>query len=267
MEKQQYGIPFAPGKSEVVESVIVNVSTAFFRDKIKIGTDAGHITVINMQTEDVGHTLEKYNGRLLCITRRGIAAMFEHDCNDALQFAITLCQDAALRERRELFKGIGIGIGYGSLCLGTVGYKDLCMPLMMSETMDTVTALSENAQKYNSRILVTGDAMARLSGSKQFNSRRLGMIYHKSADISEEIYDVYDGDLADTKYSKMRSRLFFETGVKLFLKGAYLEARTYFIEILKADRNDAAAKQYVFKCDNCMADETDDNEKKYLEIW
>ena len=142
------------------------------------------------------------------------------------------------------------------------------MPLLISETIDTTVDLSTNAHKYNSRILITSDVASRLTGVRNnYNNRRLGKIYHSSTETSEEIYDVYDGDPADTKYSKMRSRLFFETGVDLFLKGSYLEARSYFIEILKVDRNDSAAKHYVFKCDNCIAGACSELEKQYIEIW
>lgn len=267
MDKTQKRTEFEPGTSENITAIVANVSTVFFRDKVMINKDTGLISVINMQTEDVGNTLEKHNGKLLCVTRNGITAMFEHDCDDALQFAVTLCQEAELEERRELFRGLSIGIDYGSLCIGTVGHNGFNMPLVMSETMDTASFLSENAHKYNSRILLTSDASSRLPDfQKRYNSRRLGKIYHPATNESEDIYDIYDGDLADNKYSKMRSRLFFETGVELFLKGNYLEARSYFIEILKVDRNDAAAKQYVFRCDNCIAGTADEYEKTYLEL-
>ena len=220
-----------------------------------------------MQTEDVGYTLGRHNGKLLCVTRTGISAMFGESCDDALQCAITICQEAELEERKKLFEGLSIGIDYGVVCVGTVGYSGLNMPLVMSETMDTSIFLSIAAQKYNSRILVTSDAAARLPDFlTKYNSRKLGLIYHPSYNTSENVYDVYDGDLAETKYSKMRSRLFFETGVDLFLKGSYLEARSYFIELLKYDRNDAAARQYVFRCDSCIAGTADEYEKQYLEL-
>ncbi|MBQ9483260.1 MAG: hypothetical protein IJU82_03635 [Ruminiclostridium sp.] len=256
-----------PGTSEKTDAIIMNISTVFFRDKVMINKDAGLISIINMQTEDVGNTLGKHNGKLVCVTRSGITAMFESGCDDALKCAITICQEAELEERKPLFKGLSIGIDYGTICVGVVGYNGFDMPLVMSETMDNAIFLSESALKYNSRILITSNASIRLADFQmRYNSRRLGKIYHAATGAEEDIYDVYDGDLADTKYSKMRSRLFFETGVDLFLKGKYLEARSYFIELLKFDRYDAAAKQYVFRCDSCLAGTSDEYEKQYLEL-
>lgn len=267
MDKKERARKTEAGMSEKTEAAIMNISTTFFRDKVMINKDEGLISVINMQTEDVGNTVERFNGKIVCVTRTGISAMFEKSCDDALKCAITICQDAGLEERKALFKEISIGIDYGTVCVGIVGYSGFDMPLVMSETMDTATFLSETASKYNSRILITSDAALRLNDfQSRYNSRRLGMIYHPHNDTAEDIFDVYDGDLSDTKYSKMRSRIFFENGVDLFLKGSYLEARSYFIELLKFDRNDAAAKQYVFRCDSCIAGTADENEKKYLEL-
>ncbi len=266
MEKMEQDKHLEPGMSEMTEAAIINISTVFFRDNVMINKDAGLVSVINMQVEDVGGVLEKHNGQLLCVTRAGISAMFRGDCEDAVKCAITICQEAELEERKKLFAGLSIGIDYGVVCVGAVGYNGFDMPLVMSETMDTAIFLSDAARRYNSRILVTSDIADRMLGfQKLYNSRRLGKMYHPASDTAEDIYDIYDGDLADTKYSKMRSRLFFETGVELFLKGNYLEARSYFIELLKFDRNDAAAKQYVFRCDSCLAGTADENEKKYIE--
>ena len=253
--------------AEKKESVVMNVTGTFFREKVSHNKDAGLIGVINMLTEDVGNALEKHGGKLLCITRTGISAMFGDNCDNALQCAVTICQESKLEERKSIFRGIGIGIDYGTICVGTVGYRNFEMPLVVSEIMDTAVKLSEAAESFNSRILATSSAAFLVKDfRKSYNSRRLGKILHPASEDPEDIYDIFDGDLAETKYSKMRSRLFFETGVDLFLKGSYLEARSYFIELLKFDRNDAAAKQYVFRCDRCLAGTADENEKKYLDL-
>ena len=268
MDNNQHSGLFEPGKTEIVEAAVVNISSSFFRDKVMVNKDAAHIHAIIMQAEDVVYALERFNGKLLNISKSGITVMFENSCNNALQFAITLCQDSELVERKELFRGLSIGVDYGTMCICNVLSRNLSMPLLMSETIDTTIILSENAEKYNSRILITSDYVSKMTGVRNnYNNRRLGRIYHALTGLTEDIYDVYDGDPADTKYSKMRSRLFFETGVDLFLKGSYLEARSYFIEILKVDRNDAAAKQYVFRCDKCLAGECSELEMKFIEVW
>ena len=257
----------ASSTAEKYDTVVMNITGLFFKERVLKNKDLGLIGVINMMTEDAVFTVEKHGGKLLCVTKTGISAMFGNDFDAALQCAITISQDSELEERKSLFQGLGIGIDYGMIYVGAVDYNGFHMPLIMSDIMDTAVFLSNTAQKYNSRILATSNASALLNDFQtRYNSRRLGKLYNTLADSSLDIFDVYDGDIADTKYSKMRSRLFFENGVDLFLKGSYLEARSYFIELLKYDRNDAAAKQYVFKCDSCLSGTADENEKKYLEL-
>ena len=45
----------------------------------------------------------------------------------------------------------------------------------------------------------------------------------------------------------------FEKGIKLFVQKNYAEARTYFIEVLKTNHYDAAAREYVLRCDQLSA--------------
>ena len=64
-----------------------------------------------------------------------------------------------------------------------------------------------------------------------------------------KVYDIYDGDAPEQKQGKRRTRLIFEQGVDRFVHGSYKEARIYFVEVLKADRYDLAARAYLYLCD------------------
>ena len=253
--------------SEEISSVVMNISNVVFQDDVSESGTTGKISKINMFTELVGNTVDSFGGKLLSITGSGISAMFGDDIDSALQCAVTVCQETESEDCRNIFGELRIGIDYGTICVGIVGYKNFSMPLVVSEKMDTAVFLSEIAQTYNSRILITGGAAAISKDfQSRYNVRRLGLLYSRANDLCEDFYDIFDGDKTDDKYNKMRSRLFFETGVDLFQKNSFLEARSYFIELLKFDRNDAAARQYVFRCDRCISNEASDDEKKYLEI-
>ena len=65
----------------------------------------------------------------------------------------------------------------------------------------------------------------------------------------ERIFDIFDGDTTDIRNRKRKTRMLFEKGVRLFMAREFAEARSYFIEVLKADRDDKAAREYVFLCD------------------
>jgi hypothetical protein len=59
----------------------------------------------------------------------------------------------------------------------------------------------------------------------------------------------------------------FEKGVELFAERKYDQARLHFVEVLKADRQDLAAKEYVYLCDKCANGEEGFAQRTYLEIW
>jgi len=62
-----------------------------------------------------------------------------------------------------------------------------------------------------------------------------------------------------------RSKLFFETGVKLFEEQKYDTARSYFIELIKSDRNDSASREYLYLCNSIINGESE--KVKNIEIW
>ena len=71
-------------------------------------------------------------------------------------------------------------------------------------------------------------------------------IYIKDTDRIQKVYDVFDGDEQEIRNHKRQTRMVFEKGVHLFSKQNYQEARQYFIEVLKTDHFDKAAKECIF---------------------
>ena len=65
----------------------------------------------------------------------------------------------------------------------------------------------------------------------------------------EKIYDVFDGDDNDMRNRKRQTRMVFESGIQLYTEQKFEEARQHFIEVLKSDRYDLAAKEYVYRCE------------------
>ena len=64
----------------------------------------------------------------------------------------------------------------------------------------------------------------------------------------EKIYDVYDGDNEEDRRRKDMTRQMFEKGVSLFCARKFYEARNAFVEVLKQFRRDAAAREYLYLC-------------------
>lgn len=215
----------------------------------------------------IGPACDERNGQLVSISDNGVTAVFAGSCEDALMSSITICQRIASNPNANFdFTAFAVGISYGAVYSNDVGYGSYRFPLTISECTKMAHELHSIAGKYNAHILITENAASQIPDFFQkFNTRCLGSILFRDTGEEMPFYDVFDGDPIETKNSKRRSKLFFETGVKLFAEQEYEKARSYFIELIKSDKNDRAAKKYLEICDRIRNGEC--AAVKNIEIW
>ncbi len=223
------------------------------------------ISVLGAILGGAAPVIEKYGGMICRVSEAGISAIFERECDKALRCATEICTKTFANAEASDAK-LTVGIHYGTVSMGTIGYGSFSTFIAVSEDSSLAIRISELAAGFNAAILITDAAAGRIRDlGSRFSVRRLGLIRSKQDGRDTELYDVFDGDPADSKYKKRRSKIFFEKGVELFLAGNYLQARSYFIELLKFDRSDGPAKEYVYKCDSFISDEQTDS-SKYLAV-
>ena len=212
--------------------------------------------------------ITRSGGMLTRITDEGIAAVFERSAEDALHGALEIFYDAEKAPDAGRYAAMSIGIHEATVFLAQFGCGHFTTLVAFSDGIHFTRKLSESAARFDSRILMTRTALERIrSFDTRFNCRKLGLFYHSAGGAEEMVYDMFDSDPTGLKYRKKREKLVFETGVSLFLKGEYLQSRNYFIELLKYDRNDKTAKEYVFMCDKALSGQPMTPYGKYLEAW
>lgn len=211
--------------------------------------------------------IEKNNGEADSFSDAGVTALFSQNYRDALVSAISMCQEINTIEDPEFdFSSFSVGLCFGSVMVGVVGDGKNYSTLTISEYTGLARYLQSIAGKYYSRILVTASYADLIEDfAKRFSSRTVGYIYLTKLKKYEKFYDVYNGDTLEVRNKKRKTKLMFEKGVELFAEQKYDQARLHFIEVLKADRQDLAAKEYVLLCDKCTSGEI--NQRTYLEIW
>ena len=218
-------------------------------------TDDGLLEALGAILNCVAPLAEKFGGKIARVSDAGIAVIFENGCEKALNCAIGICADGALQSGNMPDAGVTIGIHYGTVSMGTLGSGSFRTFIAISTDNSITRSISRLAVDCRARILITETAASRIRDfGNRYTARRLGLIHSRYRNVDMDLYDVFEGDSVDSKYRKRRSKIFFEKGVDLFLSGNYMQARSYFIELLKFDRNDGPAKEYVFKCDSCIAD-------------
>lgn len=236
-----------------LEAVIYNGNIAGFHDMVRSMDTAEVYRFINRALSCSIPEVYEHGGVVEEIRDAGITALFTGSCEESLRAAVAICEEMFLREE-ECFRNFTIGLCFGLVQAGVVG----CWQRMAVHTLSAYTGLGSFLQqigmKYYARILAVGNYVDRIEGfEKKYNCRRLGYIFLGSAGQMEILYDVFDGDDADTRNRKRKTKMLFEKGVKLFLGRQYDDARVYFIEVLKADSCDRAAGEYVFLCDKYRA--------------
>ena len=196
----------------------------------------------------------------------GLSAFFLNDPERALRCAVSVCESLNQAGIREMYS---IGLTYDDVLVGIVGHEKRFSTLTISETTGLAEFLQELAIRYRARILITGSMKRQIPDfDKSYNSRYLGDIYLKAARRTEELYDVYDGDEPMDKNGKRKTRLLFKNGVDLFQNENYHDARLHFIEVLKANRMDGAAKEYLYLCNRCLSEEnTKEGTPPYLGVY
>ncbi len=246
---------------------VLNISAGALSEIAASLPDGEIFNYVNSLLKIVGPVIDQNNGRPVSVDDNGLTAVFGESCADALKSAVTMYQYAAGGKTDTRFPKLAIGISCGAVYSGNVGYGKYRTSLVISECTRLARFLRGIAGKYNSHILITESVADKIPGFfTGYNSRRLGKIIHRKNGLTEFIYDVFDGDSIDVKNAKKRGKLFFETGVNMFLEGRYDVARSYFIELVKSYRNDSAAKEYLLLCDKCLSGKGSDI-RDYLEIW
>ncbi len=212
---------------------------------------------INNFMEPALTKIEENGGIVQEFQQAGMKVVFLQDFEQAVVTAVSVCE--ILRElgkKQPEYNNFSIGLNYENTILGVVGSATrMSMLALSAETLGFSEWLQNKAEMYYSKIMVTEDYLELIENyQKKFNIRFLGYVYITDTDSIKKVYDVFDGDDMDTRNRKRQTKMIFEKGISFFAEQDFEEARKYFIEVLKADRYDKAAREYVYRCEQYIKD-------------
>ena len=228
---------------------------------LRVGIDSDEEGILRSESSDlfasVNHlfalsvpAVRQFDGVIDRFMENGFQALFTNDREDGLRAAIQI-RENMLKEQYRFEACSTIGLSYGPVTLGVIGVDDRVSPVTMSMQTNIAQLLQNKARRYHARILATGSLMEHVPEyALHYGIRMLGEYYHESSKCRGRIYDVFDGDDLVMRSVKRKTRLLFEKGLNYFLEREFVKARGYFIEVLKADRTDKAARNYLSLCDS-----------------
>lgn len=240
----------APTEPKGMAAVILNGYITGFRELIHDTPMREVYHLINQTMSFCVPQIEKNKGVIHRFQDAGVSALFMEQMEDGLDAAIGICEEIIQLSEWEHYRNFAIGLCYGFVMVGIVGHGERLSVLTLSSYTGLGEFLCENAPRYYARILAAESYVSKVCDfRKRYNCRLLGTIYIRDRQCMEKVYDIYDGDEAAVRNKKRKTKMLFEKGVRLFLDGRFGESRTCFIEVLKADRDDRAAREYIFLCD------------------
>lgn len=254
------------GEEKNIQAAVLSFNVAGFSDWIRSQTAEEIFIFINHILKHVVPSVLFQEGEIEHFANAGLRAFFLKNPERALLSAISVCEVMNQKGYEKLH--YTIGMSYGTVMVGMVGDEKRFGVLTLSETTGLAEFLQEIGGEYGARILISGSMKKQIPDfEKKYNSRYLGCIHLKAADVMEELYDVFDGDELSDRNGKRKTRLLFEKGVELFQKKKFYDARLHFIEVLKANRMDGAAKKYLYVCNQYLEREDVEDVSVCLEVY
>lgn len=248
------------------DAAVLTVNTQTFLDLIKEGDSAGGEEIfikVNQILNKLIPVVLKKQGVIERFTGGGLRAFYPESAEAALQTAIEISkvmeEDNAYSNRIDNAYSIGInndysiGVSYGTLIIGIVGNEQAFSGEVISEYMGLSEYLQTIARDYYARSLLCESFVSRIPGfEKEYEQRFLGYLYIKKSGQLKKIYDFYGIDVKEVRWLKRKTALMFGEGIKWYVNRDYQMARSHFIEVLKINRYDSAARKYLYLCEHYL---------------
>jgi two-component system sensor histidine kinase ChiS len=218
----------------------------------------------NMSPRENFNFINSYLGRMGPIIREnsgfidkymgdGMMAIFPEDGGDAVRAAVGM--------NRELHRynghrakvgyrpiGLGIGIHFGSIMLGTVGEQERMDGTVISSDVNLASRLEGLTKHLRVPVIASGDVLDLLQDQRQMAWRHLGRVLLKGKHRAVDAYDVFEGEQMERRSRKLATKELFERAVAQFAQGELARAERNFRAVRGRDPEDFAARFYEERC-------------------
>ncbi|MBB6735592.1 adenylate/guanylate cyclase domain-containing protein [Cohnella zeiphila] len=225
-----------------------------FRQLSRTLTPKENFNFMNSFLKRFGPIVRKEDGLISKYSGAGFMSLFPGHPEAAIRAAVAIRQElTAYNEHRQRsgFATVDIGIAMhkGPLMMGIIGEEMRWESNVISDDVQRTTLLEQITDTLGASILVTKDFFGQLRDPERYGHRSLGRIRPDGMEEAVELIDVFEGDPEPLRKAKERTKALFERGLELCQEGRFFDARETFVEVLKMNRQDKAAKLYFFLCD------------------
>ncbi|MCX7746433.1 MAG: adenylate/guanylate cyclase domain-containing protein [Clostridia bacterium] len=188
----------------------------------------------------------------------GIMALFPKKAIHAVMAAVKVREylgdyNAFSHEQGKDVIELGIAVHTGPLMLGIIGDGERLEGTVISDNVSLVTAIEKLSGCLGASILVSGDTLSEDTLSfldeHGMRCRYIGRFKLEEKTDSIELFDLFEGDERVLKSYKQATKAEFEQGVQYYQCGRFYDARDCFVNVIKENREDKAAKVYFLLSD------------------
>lgn len=208
----------------------------------------GSFKSLNQTLEYQIPVIKSNGGIVFRLAASGIEAIFPQREQQGVLFAAVMAVQGALKVPggQRLYAAITAG----EMKIGIMGSEKRCMVAVTDNQKNLAWSLQKLAGECKSSILITSQAARQIPDFYEgYHFRILGYVSLDSQKTMELIYEVLDGEAAESRRKKISTRKAFEAGVRAFGAGNIQEARRYFIKVIDHHREDKAARKYICLCE------------------
>jgi len=207
---------------------------------------------INSYLQVMTPVVKNNNGFVSAFTGDSIMALFDLKVEDSVETAIQMMRELRKFNHRRERKGFetinhGIGIGYGSTVLGTLGDPERMAMTVISSIVNTSSRIESLTKEYKVPVLLSEGIVSRLPENR-YAVRIIDNVAVKGQKQKTTIYELLDAYEENVMYKKQRNVPLWDKAFDLYEEGDHETAQTYFRGILEEDPDDHPAQIYFERC-------------------
>ncbi len=209
---------------------------------------------INSILERFGPVFHENRGIVEKYLGADITAIFPDRAEDAVKSSVRIISimedfNSEQTDRKGQKLDIGIGLYKGNVMLGTIGEEKRMECTMILDNGNIPQQLCRLSKKLGVSILASESIVQSLQNSTDYLHRYMGKIKFEGMTEAIRVYDIFQGNSKQVRNLRADTKKMFEEGISLYEDGKFLEARACFIDVLRQDREDGAAKIYFYLSD------------------
>lgn len=235
------------GESINKNMIIISINVPNFYKLNQTKTSQETFDFINKLYKNISNEVDVSGGIIEKYTDGGVRIIYDIKNNSFIKCSLKIIEK--IKNKMENVD-INVIVQNGNMMYGVAGTEKKADIVAVSEILNYTYMIKDIANENNLPLVITTPVYNIIENKTDYNFRYIGKIKNKELDNDFiDLYEILDAYSLDIKIKKIGIKNKFLKGVLYFQEGDFKEARKYFIDAIKIDKDDNLSKSYLFLCD------------------